>query len=183
MSDGPITERGDPRDRISNQRESSAVTGRDPADVIREALDFSKGVTGLEQRNEALAALEDMQQRQAELIERCVYLESDAALVAAEAALADANRTRDELADRLQHFIDCADTPLMRDVLAERDAANKRAGDYADTLRDAKRAIDDFGRWAAHPNDPTYSDWALVVRECEQSSARIGAALDGQEQT
>jgi hypothetical protein len=66
MSDGPITERGDPRDRISNQRESSAVTGRDPADVIREALDFSKGVTGLEQRNEALAALGDMQQRQAE---------------------------------------------------------------------------------------------------------------------
>jgi DNA repair exonuclease SbcCD ATPase subunit len=28
--------------------------------------------------------------------------------------------------DRLQHFIDCADTPMMRDVLAERDQLRRR---------------------------------------------------------
>ena len=40
---------------------------------------------------------------------------------------------------RLQHLIDCADTPLMRDVLAERDAAEQRAADMEKALREIEK--------------------------------------------
>jgi hypothetical protein len=35
---------------------------------------------------------------------------------------------------RLQHFIDCADTPLMRDVLAERDRLKARLRELGEEL-------------------------------------------------
>jgi hypothetical protein len=121
------------------------VIGRDPADVIREALNLHKSMhlsgEGQTARSvtawsDALAALEDMQQRQSEPrteqehrwrneVRRC-QIERDAA----EAALADANQ---ELAAR----------PTLDEAMANvnywKDRATyseRRADDYADTLRD-----------------------------------------------
>lgn len=41
----------------------------------------------------------------------------------AETRAGELERELDEARAALQHFVECADTPLMRDVLAERDAA------------------------------------------------------------
>jgi ribosomal protein L37AE/L43A len=49
----------------------------------------------------------------------------------------------------LQHIIDCADTPLMRDVLAERDELQSEAGKWRNALDNAvlrERAIGDAER-------------------------------------
>ena len=90
------------------------------------------------------AALDSLYARTAEndtLVHAQARVDLTALTAEREAAVAE----RDALAARLQHFIECADTPLMRDVLAERDAL-KAAADSA------HGAIDDWLRTGLFPS-------------------------------
>ncbi len=49
-----------------------------------------------------------------------------------------------ERANRAEHIIECADTPLMRDVLAERDAERERADEHGERLVEALQTREDL---------------------------------------
>lgn len=93
------------------------ATSPDPFATVREAL---RSVP--HPMDDALTALASIEERLAELEARPIARRIDD-LRRAEAA----ERER----DALQHIIDCADTPLMRDVLAERAAASTLAGEFS----------------------------------------------------
>ena len=77
------------------------------------------------------------------------------------AAVREAEAERDRAERALRHFKECADTPLMRDVLAERDAAVARA-------ERAERALRDFAehgtRYDLNPTRMIRNDdgWMMV---------------------
>ncbi len=106
-------------------------------------------------RSEALAAL-DLIEQQAEEMEAEVARVKNAengvwGVVIANRELRSKNEALQAERDRLQHLIDCAGTPLMRDVLAERDAAEQRAEGIEKALRriaEIPAGTDDDGIYA-----------------------------------
>lgn len=82
-----------------------------PEDVVRDALDVLYSYTS----DSANPPIEGRS------VTRAAGLVALAALVAER--------------DALKHVVDCADTPLMRDVLRERDEAQERADRLAEALR------------------------------------------------
>jgi hypothetical protein len=135
MADGPITERGDPRDRIANQRELPPTRHTpSPIDTIRDALEHPELWKGSDM---ALAALTEVEHQLAERGRCQIHGRPgdgdpgecagcwEARAVAAETALAEANRS---WALRLKHGNDCEDAL---------EAAEQRANDLADALREA----------------------------------------------
>jgi hypothetical protein len=120
----PVPE-GIPDSRTEEQGSSSEA----PEDTIREALDLiiargswpTDDLTRL--RYLALVALDALLARVKQADEREAWWEIRDAEAAKEIA-------------RFQHIIDCADTPLMRDVLADKLAAEREVADSRRSLRD-----------------------------------------------
>ena len=97
-------------------------------EIVREALDGrGNGDFTPEQYDAADAALARLTER-LEAAEREVLREADQSQLLIDAAEERAAELEKER-DRLQHFIECANTPLMRDVL-------ERVRELEDALRD-----------------------------------------------